>query len=524
MVRQLLSALTVFVVILSSQAFLPQALAQDEDLDLEVQAEDSSNFDDIENELNQPDPSQATEQAEPPPPTIEEEKPQQAEESIEIEAEPQDVAEPAPPAEEIPPPAEEAPESTPEEQKAEVPPPPQEEAPAYQADQDIPDDEFEARLSRIYKQFYSQRTSDEEWVQIAGPKVSEKYVVQPGDTLWGISQTFFGNGFFWPKLWQLNSDYTNPHILEVSDSIQFSPGTVASEPVINLTQINNKFNEPEMPPASVTPEQAKAYMANVEMPPPYPFRPVINNIPKSLPKYNSSAGFDDIGFSIEKVKRFDISDMSYLTASVSDANPPHDGQVIEAETGASTVNVFQEAVVELDQAQEKDRFYAFHVGERISNEHGAAYPITYEGEVEVIESLGDNKYRVLCLQTVTPIVVGSLLRKGGLPQANYSKGGTPANVAAKVFGGDFDPERKQLGMGNLIYISGGRDKGLQVGQLLTVLKDFKLRNANTNLQQPKDPIGLIKIVDVADGVATALVLESREDIRPGDLTGPGDIY
>lgn len=532
----------------------PHVYAQDDDFDLE--AEEPGDFDDLEQELDQANKAPSAPEAaapkaaeslpaevapkenatatppaeddlagdeldldddekaaEQPPAPVEEEK--QAEEVppvIEPEQK-EEIAEPAP--------IEVAPEEPKEEQAAEPAVPVEE----PKADNDTPDEEFEARLSRIYKQFYASRVTDTEWFQIIGPKASEKYTVQNGDSLWGISQTFFGNGFFWPKLWQLNADYTNPHVLEVADSIQFSPGSVAVEPTINLTQTSSKFNEPDPPKASVTPEQAKAYMANVQMPPGLPFRPVINKIPPSLPRFEAmNTGYDRTGFSLKQVKRFDITDMAFLSASVSDSMPDSVGEIIEAETGGNLINVFQEAVVELDSAKEGERFYSFVVGEKIVNKFATAYPIEYQSEFEILQNLGGGKYRVLCLESISPASVGSKLRRGKLPRVNFGQGGTSANAKVTVFGGHYDSDRKQLGAGNIIYVNGGRSKGMQNGQLLSVLKNYQLRNPETNLKNPEEPIGLIKIINVTGDVATALVLESREDIRSGDLTGPGDIY
>jgi LysM domain len=40
-----------------------------------------------------------------------------------------------------------------------------------------------------------------------------KHVVKSGETLWNISKKYFGNSWFWPKLWAWNTHITNPHWL-----------------------------------------------------------------------------------------------------------------------------------------------------------------------------------------------------------------------------------------------------------------------------------------------------------------------
>lgn len=45
------------------------------------------------------------------------------------------------------------------------------------------------------------------------------HVVQKGDTLWHISEKYFGNAFLWPSLWQDNRQISNPHRIYPGDRL-----------------------------------------------------------------------------------------------------------------------------------------------------------------------------------------------------------------------------------------------------------------------------------------------------------------
>ncbi len=46
------------------------------------------------------------------------------------------------------------------------------------------------------------------------------YVVQPGDTLWDLSQRFSDSAWLWPDLWKENKDISNPHLIYPGQKIQ----------------------------------------------------------------------------------------------------------------------------------------------------------------------------------------------------------------------------------------------------------------------------------------------------------------
>ncbi len=79
-----------------------------------------------------------------------------------------------------------------------------------------------------------------------------EYTVRRGDTLWGISQTQFGNPWEWPRVWSFNPAITNPHWIHPGEKLKLvsaeQPGTpdAAATPVKRKTRLDWKGGRPPM--------------------------------------------------------------------------------------------------------------------------------------------------------------------------------------------------------------------------------------------------------------------------------------
>jgi hypothetical protein len=60
------------------------------------------------------------------------------------------------------------------------------------------------------------------------------HLIQTGDTLWDISQTFWGQADQWPRMWSYNRYITNPHWIYPGNKIRFTPGSFLNPPTMEL--------------------------------------------------------------------------------------------------------------------------------------------------------------------------------------------------------------------------------------------------------------------------------------------------
>jgi hypothetical protein len=113
--------------------------------------------------------------------------------------------------------------------------------PAYAAAEGSPEKQT-LEISRILHPI-----SDEEWQTIAGAHstVGEKYKIESGDTLFGISKRLFGDPGYWPKIWAMNNDtILNPHLILPGHEINFMPGTGISLPKVSIDTNTTPENGP----------------------------------------------------------------------------------------------------------------------------------------------------------------------------------------------------------------------------------------------------------------------------------------
>ncbi len=306
------------------------------------------------------------------------------------------------------------------------------------------------------------------------PKGGEAiYVVRPGDTLWGISERFYGNPLLWPRLWELNSFIDNPNVI--------LPGQVLS--------LKPKYERPGIPVVKISPGVKEEQLKDIVPPPPV--------------YYYSMAGSE--GF----VSPDEWEHMGTILSS----EPPKillsDGDIVYTNVGRA------------DGVKSGDRFTVFRSSKPVTHPSSArriGYKVAIFGEVEILDVLGEKMSTAKITNSYREITRGSRIRPQE-PLVNEiiiktaDHGANGMLVASKK-------DSQILGEGDVVYIDVGNEHSIAAGNtfsIYTLPRSVHDPDAGKDVTIPPSKKGKLVVLNVQNGASTGLIIDSARPIEIGDL-------
>ncbi len=435
--------------------------------------------------------------------------------------------------------------------------------------QNAADPRIEKKFHDIYEKFNDKPTSEEAW-GTATAKRSQSYLIQKGDNLWNISRTFFGDPFFWPKIWSLNaSDILNPHEINEGHGIQFVPGNLDNPPSVGLNPTDGPLPQvptstepdkagpgasekstpvapPSLSPSTIVgPSGEKVAVSDVKqledfakaqkddqlgnldslIPPGKKSTPLLRKIPQSFPPYSVTVYPNDKNVKVETFRNPDVPAEKFLSHYVAEALPNWAGEVVETNLDLKTVGIYETAFVKIEGTPQK-RYMAVQEIEEFSvdAQTGTAanlHLLEIQGEIEVIEKVSreQNIYRVFVTKSLLLIEKGSKLVPGRIPRFSIRPSEVNKSVKAKIISSQNGIKHSILGIEEIAFLDAGASQGLKVGDSLLVYSNTRLRKEATFSQINDEPIGLLKVVKTENNFSSALLIQANDAPLIGDSVG-----
>jgi len=310
------------------------------------------------------------------------------------------------------------------------------------------------------------------------------YTVKKGDTLWGISQRFLKDPYYWPNLWSNNPEIPNPHFIYPGQQLAIYDGR------IEIVATKPESDTPAIPDAVFTPDEATG---SVAISPPETIQPE-----EEATIISTSGG---IGFVTVK----DIENAGRIIDAVDNriVLGPEDTVFIEMN--------------DLDGARTGTRYALLEIGEKFRHpvtKRTIGYHVIQLGEVEITD-VHDEVASGKILSSNREIFRGAIL----IPYQQVDREITLKRQTRQISGYLIASLRgnSSLGQFDIVYADIGAAAGLEKGNMVNISRPRKTSDASiADLKLPDVLIGVAVIVDFRETTSTLLVLKAVDNIFVGD--------
>jgi LysM domain len=310
------------------------------------------------------------------------------------------------------------------------------------------------------------------------PDAPDRYVVQPGDTLWDISSKFLTDPWYWPEIWHVNPQVANPHLIYPGDELALT--WVDGRPRVSLAQGG---------PTRLSPRVRE-----------HPLSEAIHAIP-----YDRIAAF--------------MSRPAVLTADQVESAP----YVAHARDHRLISSVGNDVYVRrLGDGAVGNRYSIYHVGDELKDPDDGdvlGYQGLYAAEAD-LQRLGDPA-TARVVDSARETLEGDIL----LPVEPESKMDfVPRAPGSKIDGRIMSviDDRTVVADYDVVVINRGSKHGLEPGHVLTVweageeVRDVTANRESPSLQLPDERNGLAMVFKAYDRMSYGLMMQSAREVHVGD--------
>ena len=296
---------------------------------------------------------------------------------------------------------------------------------------------------------------------------SREYIIQKGDTLWGISDSELEDNFLWPKLWNVNPQIDNPDRIYPGISI-----TIPSrEELMRMT----------MPPQKAAAVKKQGRKRATVM----------------VPKIGK--------------KKYLVDRNLYLASGWIDDKYPGQGEIVSTPTGRTMVAQDEMVYINTDkESSVGDRYLVIKEVKMVKHPESnkmLGHQIRVSGILEVTGSdNGQTKAKVQ--ESYENVHVGDgLLPFQGVDMPKVTKNPrTPDNSGYIV---ESHMNLSMMRQGDIVFLDKGKNNGIKIGDVFTVFTENPV----------KRPIGEIQVISLRPTTSGAVITDSSSEHSIGSIWG-----
>ncbi len=326
------------------------------------------------------------------------------------------------------------------------------------------------------------------------------YTIKQGDTLWGISQKFIKDPYYWPSLWANNPVITNPHLIYPGQKVRLYNGRIELVPEYSEEQ------EKQTAPAAVVPEEPAPAVVEKTQPvisqPAVTPEPAVTYEPAQTVELFKTTGSGD-GFI-----RTDETALGKLIDSVD-------------ERALLTQNdlVFL-SMENLDQVEIGDTYSLYGPGPEVM------HPATKKKFGTMMYELGFVQVTAINDRTVVG-KIGEVYREIERGAELFDYMAPTYEIELKKASGDLtghiiagQQNKITQGANDIVYIDMGDNEGLEVGNVIYISRPREATKLagkeKSQLQLPDVLLGAAVIVKTRNQSSAALIFKSTSEMHLGD--------
>ena len=315
----------------------------------------------------------------------------------------------------------------------------------------------------------------------------ETYRVQPGDTLWGLSQRFLNNPWYWPRIWSYNPQLDNPNWIRPGSVIRFYPGPSAAPVQVVDSEPVESSNEGE-----------DVDVGEFDDIPIFEVTRDLNQALRRLPRANT-----------QQLRR------EYLVA---DAMLEAAGTIAHAPEEKELLSSFDRAYLQMpEDPVVGENLQIFRPGREV------VHPITERVVGRVVELVGtirvdavsEHEHLATIMESWRDVRRGDRVgRIQGVAISQIEERRNEAEVKGYVVESVQDLV-SHVGENHLVFLDRGRSDGVEPGNTFTVVRAGDPFTGELRKMADED-IGRVLVIDVSEQAATGLVVFSNREIIAGD--------